>query len=204
MTEKYMDLRDFQAHGYLMEVNRQFFHPLGMALVMKKDMETGNYSFTGILDSRDDPEGGIFGDGVLDLDDEAKSWEIERQRQEKETVRRKKFGWTIQPIRPDQDEPMPPWAMQRLMRSSVLWMAGLIINELSDDGNRQIDWVEIESRNGLRDVTRPEDTAMRRELDGTRVYTLKVATSKKENHSWTLIGRLWSRLGGIWSRRTWR
>lgn len=52
---KYMDLKEFREKGYLQEVNRRFFHPLGLALEMavSDDIEILN----GIWDFRDDPDG---------------------------------------------------------------------------------------------------------------------------------------------------
>lgn len=55
---KYMDLSEFVDSGYLQEVNRQFFHPHGLAIVINKDGE--DYSFLGVWDARDDQEGIVF------------------------------------------------------------------------------------------------------------------------------------------------
>lgn len=57
---KYVDLKEFQEKGYLQELNRRFLHPLGMAMQVSKDNETGEVSFLGFIDSRDDDEGFIF------------------------------------------------------------------------------------------------------------------------------------------------
>lgn len=56
-----MELKDFQEKGFLQEVNRCFLHRLGLALAFAKDDVTGEVSFSGIQDERDDPEGIIFG-----------------------------------------------------------------------------------------------------------------------------------------------
>lgn len=56
---KYMNLDLFQQDGYLQEVNRLFFHPLGMALEFTRTAN-GEVYLSGIRDSRDDPEGIIF------------------------------------------------------------------------------------------------------------------------------------------------
>lgn len=56
---KYMNLDLFQQDGYLQEVNRLFFHPLGMALEFTRTAN-GEVYFSGIRDGRDDPEGIIF------------------------------------------------------------------------------------------------------------------------------------------------
>lgn len=46
--------------GLLAEVNRTFFHPLGLALEVIVDEETGEERFGGIWDYRDDPEGVLY------------------------------------------------------------------------------------------------------------------------------------------------
>lgn len=54
-----MSIKEFREKGYLQEVNRRFFHPLGLALqiIINKD---GTESL-GILDCREDEEGVCFG-----------------------------------------------------------------------------------------------------------------------------------------------
>jgi len=59
-----MTIREFVEVGFLQEVNRQFFHPLGLALCVefdREDFEATRAKFS-IWDSRDDPEGFLFGD----------------------------------------------------------------------------------------------------------------------------------------------
>lgn len=56
---KYMDIKEFQDKGYLQELNRQFLHPLGLALEVAVD-DDGNVSLGGIWDYREDPEGIYF------------------------------------------------------------------------------------------------------------------------------------------------
>jgi hypothetical protein len=38
--EKHLDIKKFRDIGYVQEVNRQFFHPLGLALEIKVNEET--------------------------------------------------------------------------------------------------------------------------------------------------------------------
>jgi hypothetical protein len=68
MTEeiKRMDIKEFRELGFLQEANRQFFHPLGLALEVIVDEETGETSLGGIWDYRDDPEGMFFMDETID------------------------------------------------------------------------------------------------------------------------------------------
>lgn len=62
---KRMDLDEFRALGLLQEVNRRFFHPLGLALEVI--VEQGRTkSFGGVWDMRDDPEGIAFLDQDLE------------------------------------------------------------------------------------------------------------------------------------------
>jgi hypothetical protein len=59
---KRMDIADFREQGFLQEANRQFFHPLGLALEVVTDAETSEpVRLGGIWDYRDDPEGILFG-----------------------------------------------------------------------------------------------------------------------------------------------
>ena len=55
----YMDPKEFLDEGFLQEANRQFFHPLGLALEVYEN-EDGTVTLSGIWDYRDDPEGMIF------------------------------------------------------------------------------------------------------------------------------------------------
>ena len=81
---KKMNIKEFQKKGFLQEANRMFFHPLGLALEIivdwpknvtdeeKKEYKTpdkhpkSGYKMGGVWDYRDDPEGMLFGDGMID------------------------------------------------------------------------------------------------------------------------------------------
>jgi hypothetical protein len=56
---KHLPIKEFRELGYLQEVNRQFLHPLGLALEISID-DTGIESISGIWDYRNDPEGIIY------------------------------------------------------------------------------------------------------------------------------------------------
>jgi len=58
---KRIGIKEFRDAGYLQEVNRRFLHPLGLALEVIVDEEDGSEKLGGIWDSRDDPEGFVFG-----------------------------------------------------------------------------------------------------------------------------------------------
>lgn len=97
----HMDLGEFQRRGYLMEVNRRFFHPLGLELALRHDPD-GSYHLDHIIDVRDadDQEGIIFGDWDQPMIDNAEridhelavgfSWE-----------RVAGLGFVVEPIPPE-------------------------------------------------------------------------------------------------------
>ena len=59
---KKIDIKEFREKGYLLELNRRFLHPLGMALEISNDNAEGIEKISGVWDLRDDPEGIIFGE----------------------------------------------------------------------------------------------------------------------------------------------
>jgi hypothetical protein len=56
---KRIDIKEFREFGFLQELNRQFLHPMGLALEVVKD-DDGTEKLGGIWDYRDDPDGIIF------------------------------------------------------------------------------------------------------------------------------------------------
>jgi hypothetical protein len=65
---KRMDIKEFRAKGFLQEANRQFFHPLGLALEVIINDETGEESLGGMWDYRNDDEGMFFSSDVISKD----------------------------------------------------------------------------------------------------------------------------------------
>lgn len=63
---KRIDIKEFREKGYLQEVNRRFFHPLGLALEVVVE-EDGSEHLGGVWDYRDDPEGVYFENIGLDF-----------------------------------------------------------------------------------------------------------------------------------------
>ena len=61
---KRIDIKEFRAKGFLQEVNRKFFHPLGLALEVVVD-QNGSERLGGIWDYRKDPEGIMFAKGMI-------------------------------------------------------------------------------------------------------------------------------------------
>ncbi len=92
---KYMSINEFHELGLLAEVNRSFFHPLGLALEVATDEVTGEMHLNGIWDDREDPEGTTFGgDRWQEPCRAARNW-----MRGKHKTRRKILGYVQQPIR---------------------------------------------------------------------------------------------------------
>lgn len=88
--------------GYLHEVNRRFFHPLGLALAVyfPDDDEEDNETSLMVLDYRWSPEGMIFGDDTFDPEKTAK---VQKEWDRRAQARMKELGYVIQPV-PGVDE----------------------------------------------------------------------------------------------------
>ncbi len=76
MSEKIkrISIEEFREFGFLLELNRRFLHPLGMALEVTIDEETGEESLGGIWDYREDPEGMMYGELQQDKIDRVKKF----------------------------------------------------------------------------------------------------------------------------------
>lgn len=93
-SPKKMSVKEFRELGYLQELNRRFLHPLGLALevVVEKD---GSERFGEVWDSRDDPEGMIYGPGMID---HVKARRVYEQEDTRKRTRRETLGFTIQEL----------------------------------------------------------------------------------------------------------
>jgi hypothetical protein len=89
---KYMDVKEFREAGYLQELNRQFLHPLGLAIEVAVDPDGKEY-LGRIWDSRDDPEGIIF-EGI---DLKPKADNVYRLFIKAALTRARRFGYVVQP-----------------------------------------------------------------------------------------------------------
>lgn len=93
MTTKTIPLTELRDTGYLQEANRQFFHPLGLALTVDLDTDT-----LYVQDWRDiDNEGGFFAEHEL-VDAEQKAANIANEIQLRAPQRIAYCGRIIQPI----------------------------------------------------------------------------------------------------------
>lgn len=90
---KKMSVKEFRELGYLQELNRRFLHPLGLALevVLEKD---GSERLGEVWDSRDDPEGMIYGPNIIDSE---KAMRIYYEAAKLGVTRLKQLGFVIQP-----------------------------------------------------------------------------------------------------------
>jgi hypothetical protein len=95
MDMKMMDIKEFVELGYLQELNRLSLHPLGLALVVSIDDETGEYKLSGIWDQRDDPEGIVFAEGEQDPE---KYDRIVAEYKKRAVVRSLALGYVIQTV----------------------------------------------------------------------------------------------------------
>ncbi len=104
---KKMSVKDFREGGYLQELNRQFLHPLGLALevvVGDDEHDEGNHpeSFGLVWDSRDDPEGYWY--DLANSDDErvdrhrANAAKIKAEQETMAKTRLVGLGFVVEPI----------------------------------------------------------------------------------------------------------
>lgn len=91
-TARLIDIEEFREGGFLQEANRLFFHPLGLALEVVVE-DDGTEHLGGVWDYRDDPEGVVFGDGMIEP---AKVAHVESERLRHVATRRAMFGASIQ------------------------------------------------------------------------------------------------------------
>ena len=105
MTIKTMPVAEFRKLGLLQELNRLFLHPRGLALEVLINEETGEESFGGVWDYRDDPEGMLYADDVLSAEKEGYVRELLT---DKAKVRVERYGWVTQPL-PESAYRHNPW-----------------------------------------------------------------------------------------------
>ena len=94
MAIKRIDITEFRQAGFLQEVNRQFLHPLGLALetVIEED---GTERLGGVWDYREDPEGILFTGDTINPE---KAREVQKLADEKHPVRKALLGYVVQPV----------------------------------------------------------------------------------------------------------
>jgi len=91
-----MEIKEFREHGYLQELNRNFLHPLGLALEVVTD-ETGEETLGGVWDYRDDRDGMLYSDSLITDKFKQKAENVKKEFDEKAKIRSAKHGFVIQP-----------------------------------------------------------------------------------------------------------
>lgn len=93
---KYMSISDFIEQGYLQEANRQFFHPLGLALVVAcGENDPTNWWIHGVWDNREDPEGIAFEESAICRE---KAERIVEQQEVRGGLRSEALGYVVQEV----------------------------------------------------------------------------------------------------------
>ncbi len=95
---KKISIKEFRELGLLHELNREYLHPLGLALEVVVE-DDGSERLGGIWDCRDDPEGVLY--GTLDREKMAAA---EHFRARQHYARKQTCGFVVQ------IEDMPPLA----------------------------------------------------------------------------------------------
>lgn len=97
-TVKRMPITEFRAQGFIMEINRRFLHPYGLALEVVIDDKTGEERLGGVWDYRDDPEGIAYAEGNLDLEDFLRAFQLMETWRQRQPAREAALGFMIQPF----------------------------------------------------------------------------------------------------------
>jgi hypothetical protein len=103
-SDKLLSITEFRDDGYLQEVNRRFFHPLGLALQVT--FPDGGEDFepyiSGVIDSRSDREGFTFDAARTRADAErrvARAQHIDAEIEKRADARRRiLLGEVVQPL----------------------------------------------------------------------------------------------------------
>lgn len=97
-----ISVSEFRRLGYVQELNRRFLHPLGLALAIHVDDETGEEKIDGIWDYREDPEGIYFDIENADEDRRERFSEnarfIDDELDKRLALREASIGFGIEPV----------------------------------------------------------------------------------------------------------
>lgn len=98
---KRIDIKEFREKGYLQEVNRNFFHPLGLALEIIIN-EDGSEQLGGLWDYREDEEGIYYNISDSDVERKTKFKNnkdfIDNEMKERCKIRKENLGFDIEPL----------------------------------------------------------------------------------------------------------
>lgn len=92
---KRMDIGEFVEAGYLQEANRQFFHPLGLALAVESD-DGAPSRLAYVHDARDDDEGYVFEN--LTSEEAKRGRAITAEQERRLALRRERLGFGVQEL----------------------------------------------------------------------------------------------------------
>lgn len=92
---KTISVKEFRELGLVQEINRRFLHPLGLAMEVIIDGDTGEERIERFWDARDDPEGWNFGSGMIDPEKARNIMDEEAKRLDH---RERTLGYGIQPL----------------------------------------------------------------------------------------------------------
>lgn len=99
---KRIDIKEFREKGYLQELNRRFLHPLGLALEVVINKDTGEEKLGGIWDMRDDQTGIYYhfsGEHKENIKTALSKKEfIDKEMEKRLESRNRFFGFDIEPI----------------------------------------------------------------------------------------------------------
>lgn len=124
-----MSLKDFVESGFLQEVNRKFFHPMGIALSVTADKKGIFQGFGPILDYRDHPHGILFKE--IDPEMILKAQTVENHRYKTAKIRFRQLGYITQPLEKNtvhiwgrfegnMDDERTPWSICGIFNSNGL------------------------------------------------------------------------------------
>ncbi len=104
---KKISVREFRDEGFLQELNRNFLHPLGLALEVVID-DDNKVTFGEVWDYRDDPEGLMYSQGDIDSEFRRKAKNVKTLAESKAQHRQSKLGWVIQPVSASNNDSAQP------------------------------------------------------------------------------------------------
>lgn len=93
MSDKEITPHEFREAGYLQEVNRMMFHPLGLALAVEYEADDDFVGRFFCYDWRDDDEGGSFKEPNVE-----KYLSVKREVEKRYTNRMAALGYWVQPV----------------------------------------------------------------------------------------------------------
>ena len=96
---KIMSVEEFQKSGLLQEVNRRFLHPIGLAISIVEDLDTGKVHFGEIFDYSAEADGMIFAEEVTSTSEwKEKAARVEELFEAKRAERERVLGYHVQPV----------------------------------------------------------------------------------------------------------